>query len=162
MNTQQSGAIEQPGALTIREFLQEFERAGLVENSSCPCGACSHEAVPPDEVDIDHRGFRCAMGMRLIVGQHVPVGVPGDERDIVEVGEHLQHLDRMRTEQHKITENPPPFDPEAFTLAEDRTESAGDAMNVGDDPKSHGATVTAGVRPLSPGRCAIRSERSAS
>jgi hypothetical protein len=81
------------------------------------------------------------MGMRLIVGEHVSVGVPSDERDIVELGEHLQNLDRMRPEQHEITEHPPPLDPETFTVAEDRMESVGDAVDVGDDPKSHVLTV---------------------
>lgn len=143
VNTQQSCAVEQLDALTTRVPIEGFERACLVEDTSCPRGASSHEAVPPHKVDIGHSGFRRRVGMRLIVGEHISVGVPGDERDIVELGEHLQHLDRMRPEQHKITEHPPPLDPETFTVAKDRTESVGDAVDVGDDPKSHVLTVPA-------------------
>ena len=64
--------------------------------------------------------------------------------------EHLEHLDRLRPEHHQITEHPPPLDPEAFTVTEDRAESARYAVNVGHDPKSHSATVPAHVSPLYP------------
>ena len=42
--------------------------------------------------------------MRLIVCQHIPVGVPADERSVVELGEPLDHLDRLRSEHHEITD----------------------------------------------------------
>lgn len=106
VHAQQSCAVVKLGGLAIRETIEEAERSGLVENASCPCGGSGHQAVSTDEVDIHHCGFRCRMGVRLIVGEHVPVGVPRDERDILEIGEHLEHLNRMRAEHHEITEHP--------------------------------------------------------
>ncbi len=73
---QQSCAVVKPGGLAIRKPVEESERFSLVEDASCPDGSSGHEAVSPDKVDVDRRGFRCRMGVWLIVGQHVPVVFP--------------------------------------------------------------------------------------
>ena len=83
--------------------------------------------------------------MRLLVGQHVAISVSADEGDVLKRLEHLDHLDRMRTEQDQVTERPPPLDPEPVALIEYSAQRSGDAVDVGDDPKPHGVTVRLGA-----------------
>ena len=52
----------------------------------------------------------------------------------------------MRSEEDEVAEGPPAIDPVLCTVIQHRAKCAGNAVDVGDDPKSHGATVqTAGV-----------------
>ena len=82
---------------------------------------------------------------------HMKMGVEtAIKRDIPEFGQHLEHFNRMRSEQNEVTERPPLLDRETFSVTENRVECAGDAVNIRDDPKSHRATVPAPGYPRPP------------
>ena len=55
----------------------------------------------------------------MVVGEDVPVCVPRDERGIVEPAEHLEHLDRVRTEEDEVTERPPSVNSKTTSVVED-------------------------------------------
>jgi hypothetical protein len=82
----------------------------------------------------------------LVVGEDVSVGVPGDERDVIEAAEHLEYLGRVRTEEDEVTERPPSVDPETTSVVEDHLQRVGNTVYVSDDPQSHRATVHASSR----------------
>ena len=144
MHPEQPGAVLELGPLARREVIEEVENASLIEHSSGPCRTGGHQPVPTHKISVDHRFVRSGVRMRLIVGQHVPIRVPGDEGDVLELAQHFEHLDRMWSEQDEIAEGPPTIDPELCTINQHCTESTGNSMDAGDDPKSHGSNSTDG------------------
>ncbi len=141
--------------------VEEPEYPGLVEDAAGPRRAGRHEPEPAHEIGVTGRGIGRRMRMRLVVGQHVSVGVAPDEGDVIQRVEQLEHLDGIRTEQHQIAERPPSVDAEPRAVGQHRLQCSVDAVDVRDDPEPHRVTVSISMGwPRDPGawreRTAIR------
>jgi hypothetical protein len=133
VDAQQGCPVGQSHAQLFREAIQDCEQAGLVQHATSPSDVRGHGRAPLHQIGAPDRLGDSRVRRGLFTRQDIAVGIAAQHLYARQGPQQLKHLSRLRPEQDKVPQRPPPVHPEAIHVCQHCAQCHVVPVNIGDN-----------------------------